>query len=70
MVVDLTRSTALAAAVRDVHGHVIGVISVVGPSERLADAGDVWPWLREAAARLGGPAPGEPRPGSPAVAQG
>ena len=70
MVVDLTRSAALATAVRDVHGHVIGVISVVGPADRLTDAGDVWPSLHDAAAQLGAPAPGEPRPDSPAVAQG
>jgi IclR family acetate operon transcriptional repressor len=51
--VDVTRSTAIAAPVLDIHGSVVGVISIVGPTDRLADADTrVWPLLAEEIARL------------------
>jgi DNA-binding IclR family transcriptional regulator len=44
--VDTERSTAIAAPVRDVHGGLMGVISIVGPTDRLGDAETrVWPLL-------------------------
>jgi DNA-binding IclR family transcriptional regulator len=56
LVGDATRSTAIAAPVRDVHGAVIGVISVVGPSDRVADAETrLWPVLRDATTQLSHP---------------
>jgi DNA-binding IclR family transcriptional regulator len=48
-------STGIAAPVRDVNGSVIGVIDVVGPTDRLPDAAAIWPLLRDAAAELSGP---------------
>jgi DNA-binding IclR family transcriptional regulator len=51
--VDTTRSTALAAPVLDVHGSIMGVISIVGPTDRLGDAeARVWPLLAAEIARL------------------
>jgi DNA-binding IclR family transcriptional regulator len=51
--VDTSRSTALAAPVRDVHGSLMGVISIVGPTDRLGDAESrVWPLLNEEIGRL------------------
>jgi DNA-binding IclR family transcriptional regulator len=51
--VDVTRSTALAAPVHDVHGSIVGVISIVGPTDRLGDAETrVWPLLAAEIARL------------------
>lgn len=53
--VDTERSTALAAPVRDVHGSVMGVISIVGPTDRLGDVETrVWPLLAEEIGRLSG----------------
>ena len=51
--VDAARSTAIAAPVRDVHGALMGVISIVGPTDRLGDAETrVWPLLAEEIGRL------------------
>jgi IclR family acetate operon transcriptional repressor len=50
---DEARATSLAAPVRDARQMPIGVISVVGPSERLAaPESDVWPALERAIAQL------------------
>jgi DNA-binding IclR family transcriptional regulator len=51
--VDTERSTAIAAPVRDVHGALMGVISIVGPTDRLSDAeARVWPLLNQEIGRL------------------
>jgi DNA-binding IclR family transcriptional regulator len=53
--VDTERSTAIAAPVLDVHGALMGVISIVGPTDRLGDAeARVWPLLSEEIGRLSG----------------
>jgi DNA-binding IclR family transcriptional regulator len=53
--VDTERSTAIAAPVRDVNGTLMGVISIVGPTDRLGDAETrVWPLLRDEIGRISG----------------
>jgi DNA-binding IclR family transcriptional regulator len=53
--VDASRQTAIAAPVHDQHGALMGVISVVGPTDRLADAETrVWPLIAAEIARLSG----------------
>lgn len=53
LVGDAARSTAIAAPVRDVHGSVVGVISIVGPTERLVGAeAQVWTLLEQELRRL------------------
>jgi DNA-binding IclR family transcriptional regulator len=53
---DTGRATAIAAPVRDARGTPIGVISIVGPADRIASAmASIWPLLRRATEQLGQP---------------
>jgi DNA-binding IclR family transcriptional regulator len=65
---DLARSSAVAAAVTDSHGNVIGALSVVGPTERMPDAASLWPQLRDAVVALGGSRTDDSRPAPNAAA--
>jgi DNA-binding IclR family transcriptional regulator len=53
MKIDASRQTAIAAPVHDQHGALMGVISVVGPTDRLTDAETrVWPLIVAEISRL------------------